>query len=130
MEGREVDDRPVPILLPVGPARRVLLGMRPGEVEQIPRPIEPRWMAEAGLGFRVFEHTPKFPVAWLVVDGSFGLKARRVAELEMQADLPVDDPELVCVWRATIAEAAKRIADEEIRASFEALANEAGAVDE
>jgi hypothetical protein len=87
-------------------------------------------MAEAGLGFRVFEHTPKFPVAWLVVDGFFGLKVRRIAELEMQADLPVDDPELVSVWRATIAEAAKRIADEEIRASFEALANEAGAVDE
>ena len=81
------DDSPVrrdrPLVLPIGASRIALLGARPGELETPPIPAEPRWMVDARLEYRVFEHVAAFDVVWLITNSRFrGVRVRLVAALE------------------------------------------------
>lgn len=114
-----------PVILSAGPAKQYLLGARLGESEVVYRPEPPRWMKRVGLGFRVFEHEPAFPVVWLLGEGRWGKTARRLAALAPTETRPLDDPAKVEAWAEAILASSDAEVAEQDRPAFEALIQQA-----
>jgi hypothetical protein len=74
---RNLDRRLVaPLILPTGALRRVVIGPRPGYIEEVPAPSKPPWMTRAGLSFQFFEFTPSFDVVWIVTEWTLSPEVR------------------------------------------------------
>jgi hypothetical protein len=112
IEGQE-GDLPVrqrsALLLPMGAAEIVLLGRRPGEIEEVICPERPDWMRELGLAMPVFEHEPVFPVAWVVSRWLLAPEVRtRPNEFSLDPGSPNDaepEAESVMRWRTLLLRA-------------------------
>lgn len=65
--GASLGERPLPpLVLPVGALRCVVIGARPGQIDEVAPPTKPPWMDRAGLNFERFEFVPRFPVVWII----------------------------------------------------------------
>jgi hypothetical protein len=112
-------ERRRPLALPVGARRLVLLGARPGQVETPLPPRRPPWLAKAGLEYRVFEHEPRFDVAWLITESRFRpLHARLIRALEPLAPGEPVDPSAAGTWRTAVLNS-EPPADEQARQLWE-----------
>jgi hypothetical protein len=108
-----------PVVLPSGAQRRVLLGARPGEVEEVSKPAKPPWMDDAQLGTRVFEHVPSFDVAWVITDWWHApSKTRAALPLAPLSPRGPLDPTKLVAWRNAIISAPKP-SDERDRARWQ-----------
>jgi hypothetical protein len=94
-----------PLILPTGALRRVLVGARPGEVEEVPAPRKPPWMTRAGLGFQVFELMPSFQSVWIITEWNLAPSVRvRLKHAMPPAPAAPGTPEAaIATWALTIA---------------------------
>jgi hypothetical protein len=116
----------VPIILPTGAQRRVLLGARPGEVEVVDVPAEPPWMKKAKLVCQSFEHYPTIDPLWLKTESRWkGTSVRRLRAGEPSA--PIESEAAVDHWCEEVLECDPAVGEEEqaewarMRATAEAL---------
>ena len=89
-----------PLVLPVKALRRTLLGAGAGEIEEPLAPERPAWMAQYGLQYRVFEHTPRFTVVWVIIVSEWrGAEIRSVdSTREPEGTTPGATEERVLAW--------------------------------
>jgi len=86
------DDDPVPVLLPYGARRYVLVGTEIGKVAECREPGRPGWLEEVGVLPQDFEVFPTFDAAWILIDWAYrGWEIRQGKESEpLDAGADVD----------------------------------------
>ncbi|HEU5252057.1 MAG TPA: hypothetical protein VFU16_01860 [Solirubrobacterales bacterium] len=129
--GVPFEDDATPLILPRGPRRRVLISDRPGGIEEVEVPEEPRWMGRAGLACQSFEYTPGIPARWLLVESRLGgtwvrqIERDRVSVDGLGHEESEEDrrrwAELVLACGSECVEPRERKAWERLRAEAEAI---------
>lgn len=75
-----LDDDPVPVLVPYGARRYVVVGSRIGEMAECAAPSRPGWLDEVGVFPQDFEIYPTFDAAWMLMEWSYrGWQVRELA---------------------------------------------------
>jgi hypothetical protein len=94
-----------PVVLPVKAKSCILLGAVPGQIEWPEPPAKPPWMAIAGLGYRVFEYFPAFPVVWVLSEWNLKPRLRtRLGHHQQPAASADAGVGRVKVWANTVLE--------------------------
>lgn len=109
-----------PVLLHRHVEQAWLVGAKPGEVHEVPKPTEAAWMTELGLSCQLFEARAPFPAQYSVERTRGVFKARERGELPPGEALAEDGDIATWVWLVLWAELAG--GDEARWAAYRALA--------
>ncbi len=69
-----------PIVMPRGRRRYFVIGRNVGDIDEVPQPPPPAWLAGIPLYSTGFEYYPHFDSAWLLLEETYFWVARQVAD--------------------------------------------------